>query len=207
MFDEDSPVFRGSDRNRTFSFHTLNKLNQFGCSVLLPEHGFIAHDQALDIGIVSGEVEGCCDLTLVSGIVGTDPGAKRDVKPEFSRNLWHPLEPLGGSISAYRLGLPGDGREIGPNPRLGHFPSRRRESPRNDCTKRSPACPRRMLPLSPDFSAPRLQDGCKRPGRERRPTCLKASHGFGPASMPTNSPLCSISSAVFMSAPCGAHNV
>ena len=110
------------------SFHTLNKLNQFGRSVLLPEHGFIAYDQALDIGIVSGEVEGCCDLTLVSGIVGTDPGAKRDVKPEFSRNLWHPLEPLGGSIGAHRPGLPGDGGEISPNPRLGHFPSRRRRA-------------------------------------------------------------------------------
>ena len=58
MFDEDSPVFRGPDRNRTLSFHTLNKLNQLGCTVFVPEHRFIAHDQTRDIGIVSREIEG-----------------------------------------------------------------------------------------------------------------------------------------------------
>ena len=125
MLDEDSPVFSAPYRNRTLSFHALNNRDELGDGVLVPEHRFIAHDQTRDIAIVSGQIERRCDLALVAGIVLVDPGAERDVKPEFARNLRDPLQPLGRRIGAYRLGLSGDGGEIGANPRLGHFPSGR----------------------------------------------------------------------------------
>ena len=205
MVDEGLPVIRGRHRNRTVSLHTPNNLDQLGCGVFVPEHGLIAHDQTSDIGIAPGELERGRDLTLVSGVVLIDPDAKRDVKPELSRNLGNAFQTLGRSICADRLCLAAIAVRSARICASGTVrPAEGEPSKRLYETLASLSSTE--LPSSPDFSAPRLQDGCCDQAEDKGQRAQRhrtASAGL----VPTNSPPRSISSAVFMSAPCGAHNV
>ena len=76
--------------------------------------------------VVPCEVEGGCNLTIVSSFVLVEPDAKRDREPELGRDLWNALQTLRRSVGAHGLCVFGNLGEVGADLRFGYLQTVRR---------------------------------------------------------------------------------
>ena len=112
MVDEGLPVICGRHRNRTVALHAPDNSGEIGGGALVPVDGFIPDDQAGDVRVAPGEIEGGGNLALISSIVLVDPDAKRDREAELGSDFRYTLQALCRGIGAHRLCLLCDRREI-----------------------------------------------------------------------------------------------
>ena len=72
------------------------------------------------------QIEGGCNLTLVSSVVLVEPDAKCDREPELRRDLWNALQTLSRSVRTHGLCVCGDLGEVGADLRFGYSQTVRR---------------------------------------------------------------------------------
>src|SRR3569623_1370908 len=110
-----TPDFACGDRDIDLPLHALDVVDQLIDLQIGTVERFVADDDADDVGVVLGEVNGGGDLTLIAVDILVEPGADRDLQSEFVGDRRHQFDAAGGRIKADRLGDLGQFAEIVPD--------------------------------------------------------------------------------------------
>ena len=124
MLKPDIPDLGGGHRHRDLALYLLDLGDQIlharpAIEHRAPVQRFVTDDDAVDVAVALGELDGGFHLPLILLLPLVDPGAERDMQSEFGCQLRHGREPVADAIGADRARVRRDHREIGPDLLLG----------------------------------------------------------------------------------------
>ena len=102
IFAPDAVDFSGADRHVDGRLHLLDQLDEVFDFLLAAKNGFVADDNADDIAVTAGEIDGGFDLPAIAAFVLADPGADHDLHAELGCDRGHQLTTFRRSVEANR---------------------------------------------------------------------------------------------------------
>ena len=98
----DVPDFACRHRNVDRLLDPLDQLDQVFDLLLAAVDRLVADDDAVDVAVALGEIDGGLDLALVAVDVLVDPGADRDLEAELGGDRRHQFDAAGRRVQADR---------------------------------------------------------------------------------------------------------
>jgi hypothetical protein len=115
MLDPDVPDFAGRNRHRGLTLDPVNLADQLVDGLVAAIDGLVADNDAVDVAMLAGEVDDSGQFALVALAVPVNPGAHRNLEPEFPGDLGDEFGPAGRGIGPDHAGVGRDGLQIGPD--------------------------------------------------------------------------------------------